>query len=131
MKIGNINFRGGVSLNSILFNEIERLYHIEEKYNNMRKIKTNREKNEEIEKLSNELKTHLEQNEKIIQMNCELSGYNRRLMRACANALSFFENYRLLHLHEMDDKEIKLSHQYLQEMQEVLDEEESFIKDNL
>lgn len=62
--------------------------------------------------------------------NTDLSGYNRRLKRACGNALSFFENYRLYHLHEMDDKEIKLSHKYLQEMQEVLDEEESFIKDN-
>ena len=84
--------------------------------------------NEEIEKLSNELETHLKQKKKIVQMNCEISGYNRRLKRATANALSFFENYRLSHLHEMNDHEIKLSHKYLQEMQEVLDEEEYYIK---
>jgi hypothetical protein len=85
--------------------------------------------NEEKNKLAHELEVYLRQNEKIIQINCELSGYNRRLKRSCANSLSFFENYRLTHLHEMDDKEIKLSHKYLQEMQEALDEEEYFIKD--
>jgi hypothetical protein len=79
--------------------------------------KTNREKNEEIERL--------------ISKNLELSGYNISLKRACGNALSFFENYRLSHLHEMSDKEIKLSYKYLQEMQEVLDEEEEFIKESL
>jgi hypothetical protein len=132
MKVGVIDERGGDNskISHILFKEIERLYNVEEKYNEMKIGKTKGELNEEVEKLSKELKTYLNLSEKTIAMNIDLSGYNRRLKRACGNALAFFENYRLSHLHEMDEKEIKLSHQYLQEMQEVLDEEESFIKDS-
>lgn len=94
----------------------------------VKQISENRNKLTESKR--NELTSQLIEREKfqVYNYNCELSGYNRRLKRACSNALSFFENYRLSHLHEMNDKEIKLSHMYLQEMQDVLDEEESFIK---
>ena len=97
MKIGIIDERGGDNskISHILFKEFERLYEIEKKYNEMNLGKTNREKNEEIEKLSNELETHLEQNERLIKMNLELSRDERELKRSAKRVLNFYEPFRL------------------------------------